>query len=560
MRFSLDSIRLQAGFAALGPPFVTPVAPAGIPSPELIAVSRPAAELLGLDADGLLDANGSSSPIAELLCGNRLLPGSQPVASVYAGHQFGIWAGRLGDGRALLLGECPAPPHASNAPNAPDAGEHPSPSSPPASLHDGSILSDIPGPGIAGWELQLKGSGQTPYSRGADGRAVLRSSIREFLCSEAMAALGIPTTRALAVTGSRLPVLRESIESAAIVMRMSPSFIRFGHFEHFSYSGQHQALRQLLDHVLARHYPTLVDHEEPAAALLHEVTQRTARLIAAWQSVGFTHGVLNTDNMSILGLTIDYGPFAFMDAFAFGHTPNHSDTQGRYAWGNQPYIGWWNCRALAAALQPLVRQPQALADALDAYQPAFERAMHERFRAKLGLGRTLPEDAAFIDDLLRTLERNQVDFTRFFRQLGAISSHSSPDTAVCQPEHELEALFQNPDDARLWLSRYRKRLQLDDPAARTPDETRQADRQRQQRMNAINPRYVLRTHLAETCIRSARYHFESTPSGDAAAEAFADTRKLLDVLARPFDDQPGNEAFAEAPPAWAESIQLSCSS
>jgi uncharacterized protein YdiU (UPF0061 family) len=291
------------------------------------------------------------SPVAlEVFAGNLPLSGSTPLASVYSGHQFGAWAGQLGDGRAILLGEV----------RTPAAGTQ---------------------------ELQLKGSGLTPYSRMGDGRAVLRSSIREFLCSEAMHALGVPTTRALCVTGSDEPVRRERMETAAVVTRVAPSFIRFGHFEHFSHGGQHDALRTLADFVIARFYPQCRDAANPYAALLAEVTRRTAALIARWQAVGFMHGVMNTDNMSILGLTIDYGPFQFMDGFDPAHICNHSDHQGRYAYERQPQIGHWNLFALGQALLPLIGQSDQALAALQAYPGLFAAELDQRMALKLGLPR-----------------------------------------------------------------------------------------------------------------------------------------------------------------------------
>lgn len=292
-------------FAALGQPFYTRLAPNPLRDPYWVGRSALMAKTLQLDEHWW-----QSQQALEAFSGHNHLAGSDPLASVYSGHQFGHWAGQLGDGRALLLGEI--------------------------QLSDGSA-----------WELQLKGSGLTPYSRMGDGRAVLRSSIREFLASEAMHALGVPTTRALCITGSDQPVRREEMETAAVVTRAAPSFIRFGHFEHFCYSGQHDALRHLADFVIAHFYPECQTAEQPYAALLEAVTQRTAALIAHWQAVGFCHGVMNTDNMSILGLTIDYGPFQFMDGFDPGHICNHSDTMGRYAFGNQPAVAHWNLRALA---------------------------------------------------------------------------------------------------------------------------------------------------------------------------------------------------------------------
>ncbi|HEY1102416.1 MAG TPA: YdiU family protein, partial [Burkholderiaceae bacterium] len=284
----------REGFATLGAEFYTRLQPQPLPAPYWVGRSRALAQELGLDPDWL-----DSDAALQRLTGNTLFTGSAPLATVYSGHQFGVWAGQLGDGRAILLGET-----------------------------------------SSGHEIQLKGAGRTPYSRGGDGRAVLRSSIREFLCSEAMHGLGIPTTRALAVTGSDAPIYREERETAAVVTRVAPSFIRFGHFEHFAARGEHEALRVLADFVIDRFYPECRSattlEANPYANLLQAVSERTAQLMAQWQAVGFCHGVMNTDNMSILGLTIDYGPFQFLDGFNPGHICNHSDSSGRYAYNQQP--------------------------------------------------------------------------------------------------------------------------------------------------------------------------------------------------------------------------------
>ena len=299
-------------FAALGPAFFTRLAPTPLPAPHWVGSNEALAQELGLDSDWF-----QSDAALQVFSGNQRLPGTDPLASAYSGHQFGMWAGQLGDGRAILLGET-----------------------------------------AAGTEVQLKGSGLTPYSRRGDGRAVLRSSIREFLCSEAMHALGIATTRALCITGSPEPVRRESIETAAVVTRTAPSFIRFGHFEHFASRNQLAELRQLADYVIDRHYPECRNSQafdgNAYAALLQAVSERSATTAAQWQASGFCHGVLNTDNMSILGLTIDYGPFQFLDAYVPNHVCNHSDTQGRYAFHHQPNIVYWNLLRLGQALQPLI--------------------------------------------------------------------------------------------------------------------------------------------------------------------------------------------------------------
>jgi uncharacterized protein YdiU (UPF0061 family) len=441
---------------------------------------------------GLADWLDSDNALA-LLSGSLVAHGPRPHASVYSGHQFGVWAGQLGDGRALMLGEIDSPAGA--------------------------------------MEVQLKGSGLTPYSRMGDGRAVLRSSIREFLGSEAMHALGIPTTRALAVVGSPLPVRRETLETAAVVTRIAPSFLRFGHFEHFAHSANDSAaLRRLLEASMARYFPELQDAAEPAAALLGEVALRTARLMAQWQAVGFCHGVMNTDNMSLLGLTIDYGPFGFLDAFDPGHICNHSDHQGRYAYARQPGAAFWNLHALAQALLPAVGgQPEAASElllaALEPYKAEYARCMLAALRAKLGLASEHDDDQALIDDLMRLMAADHADFTIAFRRL------AGADAAARDVFVDREAF-----DA--WALRYRARLALESSD----------DAERAGRMNRVNPKFVLRNHLAQTAIERAQ-------QGD-----FSEVQRLLQVLEHPFDEQPEHAAYADHPPAWANQIEVSCSS
>ncbi|HKW84660.1 MAG TPA: YdiU family protein, partial [Burkholderiaceae bacterium] len=387
-------------------------------------------------------------------------------------------------------------------------------------------------------ELQLKGCGRTPYSRMGDGRAVLRSSIREFLCSEAIDGLGIPTTRALCICGSDLPVRREQIETAAVVTRVAPSFIRFGHFEHFAHHGQPERLRRLADFVVERFYPECAGAARPALALLGAVTRRTAELMAQWQSVGFCHGVMNTDNMSILGLTIDYGPFGFLDAFDPGHICNHSDHQGRYTWARQPNVAFWNLHALAQALLPLIDDSDAALEELEAYKDVFAQAMLGRWRAKLGLQASEEEDRELIDDLLRRMASDRSDFTITFRRLcGFDSAADAPNTA-------LRDLFMDREAFDAWGRRYAARLARENSV----------DAERALRMRAVNPKYVLRNHLAEVAIRAAEQG------------RFDEIERLLKVLRRPFDEQVAgvasetSEAYAGFPPEWAQSIEVSCSS
>ncbi len=478
-------------YARLGSPFVTPWQATPLPEPHWVACSDALASDLGWPADW------SQQPgMLDVLAGNRPWPGSEPLASVYSGHQFGVWAGQLGDGRALWLGEMDTP--------------------------------------LGPMEFQLKGSGPTPYSRRGDGRAVLRSSIREFLCSEAMHALGIPSTRALAVVGSPAKVLRETIETAAVVTRVAPSFIRFGHFEHFAANDQPQAVQQLLDFCRQALGLGLNQQGDPALALLHDVVERTALMMAHWQAIGFCHGVMNTDNMSILGLTLDYGPFQFMDAYDPSHICNHTDSQGRYAFARQPRIAHWNLHALGQALMAVVDDADAILAALDAYPALFQGHWLAQMRCKLGGLDAQADDGDWIHALLEWMSADRVDHTIFWRRLShAVADWQSglaPESAFA-PVTDLAL-----DRARLdvWLARLRHRLSGHGDAGR--------------RMLQRNPKYVLRNHLAEVAIRSAQ-------AGD-----FGMVGDLLRVLQSPYDEHPSHAEWADFPPDWAQHIEISCSS
>ncbi|HWW69505.1 MAG TPA: YdiU family protein, partial [Duganella sp.] len=408
-----------------------------------------------------------------------------------------VWAGQLGDGRAILLGE----------------------------------VATAEGP----MELQWKGAGLTPYSRMGDGRAVLRSSIREFLCSEAMHALGIPTSRALSVAGSDQGVVRETIETSAVVIRMAPSFVRFGSFEHWFYRNKPEELKILADYVIDRFYPALRAEENPYVALLSEVARRTAHMIAHWQVVGFMHGVMNTDNMSILGLTLDYGPFGFMEAFDPDHICNHTDQQGRYSYANQPQVGHWNCYALGQALLPLIGEVEAAQAALDVYQPAFAAKLDELLHAKLGLTQLEQHgdaDRALFDAMFALIQSNGVDFTLFFRRLGGLRA------ADAGGDEPLRDLFIDRPAFDAWAIQYRERLQ-----AEASDDTA-----RQLAMNQINPKYVLRNYLAQVAIEKAQN------------KDFSEVERLLAVLRRPYDEQPEHDHYAALPPDWASHLEVSCSS
>lgn len=486
----IDVARWRNGFGALSAAFYTRLAPTPLPEPYWVGRSERVADMLGLDNPWM-----ASDAALQAFTGNRVLPGTEPLASVYSGHQFGHWAGQLGDGRAILLGELQTP--------------------------DGT-----------GLEVQLKGAGLTPYSRMGDGRAVLRSSIREFLCSEAMAALGIATTRALCVTGSDAPIRRETVETASVVTRVAPSFLRFGHFEHFSYGDDHVRLRELADYTIARYYPQCLETPDfggnPYAALLQAVSERTAALLAQWQAVGFCHGVMNTDNMSMLGLTIDYGPFQFLDAFDPGHICNHSDTQGRYAFNRQPNMAYWNLFCLGQALLPLIGEQEFALQALESYKTVFPEALHQRFAAKLGLDELHQSDLSLIESILKLLADGRVDYTIFWRRL----SHF----VAAGDAEPVRDLFPDRAALDLWLQRYEERITGQDRAA--------AGRT----MLGVNPKFILRNHLGEQVIRSAKL------------KDFSELTRLMQVLDHPFDEHPALQDYAGFPPDWASGIEISCSS
>jgi uncharacterized protein YdiU (UPF0061 family) len=361
---------------------------------------------------------------------------------------------------------------------------------------------------------------------------VLRSSIREYLCSEAMAALGIPTSRALSVIGSDQLAMRERPETTAVVTRMAPSFVRFGSFEHWYYNNRREELKTLADHVIAGFYPELQAASNPYQALLAEVTRRTAQLMAQWQAVGFMHGVMNTDNMSILGLTLDYGPFGFMEAYDPGHICNHTDQQGRYAYARQPQIGHWNCFALGQALLPLIGSVEETEAALGNYQAIYGAKLDELLHAKLGLASRQPDDDKLLDAMFALMQGSHVDFTLFFRRLGNLRLDGSGG------DEALRDLFIDRAAFDAWALQYRARLKLENSQ----------DRSRKLAMDASNPKYVLRNYLAQTAIERAQ------------EKDFSEVRKLQQILENPFDEQPQHARYAELPPDWARGLEVSCSS
>ena len=495
---------------------VVPVRPV---APQLVAYSPETAALIDLDA-----AACASPLFTRVFSGDLVLPGMDPHAACYGGHQFGNWAGQLGDGRAINLGE-----------TVNRRGEH--------------------------WTLQLKGAGPTPYSRRADGLAVMRSSLREFLCSEAMHHLGVPTTRALSLilTGERVERDmfydgRVEEEPGAVVCRVAPSFLRFGNYELFAARGELDILRRLADFTIRTLFPHL---GEPSPAVygqwFAEVCRTTAELMVHWLRVGFVHGVMNTDNLSILGLTIDYGPYGWLEDYDPYWTPNTTDAAGRrYCYGRQPTIAHWNLAQLANALHPLMGDPAPLEQALTDYSRRFEEGWQAAMAAKLGLKAFAADtDTALVQDMLGLLAEVETDMTLFYRHLAEIPAGTADDRPATETlAAPLMVALYRPDQATAaylehlgsWLDRYRARLRHDGLD----------DRERQQRMDAVNPKYVLRNYLAQLAI------------DDIAAGNFSLTHELLDVLRHPYDEQPGRERFAEKRPEWARHrpgcSMLSCSS
>lgn len=485
----------------------TRVEPTPVAAPRLLAWSDDLGELLGVARPA------ATGTVADALAGNRLLPGMEPYAARYGGHQFGHWAGQLGDGRAITLG-------------------------------------DIEGTNGSRYELQLKGAGRTPYSRTADGRAVLRSSLREFACSEAMHWLGIPTTRALSLVATGESVIRDMFydgnpapEPGAVVCRVARSFVRFGNFQILAAAREDGTLRQLADHVMREHYPGVSSYE----ALFAEVCRRTARLLVDWMRVGFVHGVMNTDNMSVLGETIDYGPYGWLEGYDPMWTPNTTDAPTlRYTYGNQPGIAQWNLARFGEALLPLVRDPAPLEAALKEYADLFNAGWRQAIAAKLGLASLdRPGDEELMNELFVALQQEETDFTIFFRRLVDLTLDESRDVDLLGTVKD--SFYSDENEGKrsvmgAWLRRYADRVKSE---GRDEEERRAA-------MNAVNPKYVFRNYLAQNAI-------DALAQGDASV-----LEELMNVLQRPFDEQPGRERFAERRPEWARRkagcSALSCSS
>jgi serine/tyrosine/threonine adenylyltransferase len=467
----------------------SPVVPSRLDQPTKVSSNSLLATQLGIDPADL-----ESQTMLDLVSGNFGTANIKPIALVYSGHQFGVWAGQLGDGRAMTLGELPV------------------------TGADGKTEL---------WDIQLKGAGPTPYSRFADGRAVLRSSIREYLCSEAMHGLGIASTRALCLLDSKTRIYREDVESGAIVCRVARSHIRFGSFEHFHYRNQPEGVAALADYVIDRHFPEWAAEHNRYLKLFTQTVENTAKMIAQWQAVGFSHGVMNTDNMSILGDTLDYGPFGFLDSYNPNFICNHSDSHGRYSFKNQPSVGLWNLNALATSLMSLLSSDELIA-VLKTYEPHYLTHYRALMAAKLGLLEYRDDDEQLLNSLLELLQKNAVDYSLFFRQL---CTFSATDQSV--RDH-----FIDRDAFDLWAEQYLQRL-VQQPLT---------DQQRCAKMLRTNPKYVLRNYMAQAAIEKAQ-------RGD-----YSEVNLLLRVLQNPFDEHPEAEKYAGLPPDWADHISVSCSS
>nr|WP_298374485.1 YdiU family protein [uncultured Halomonas sp.] len=493
---NLNSLQFDNAWTRLPEAFHSPVTPTSWRNTRVLDVSPLGAAQLDLESESI-----DGERLEALMAGRELLPGMTPIAQKYTGHQFGSYNPALGDGRGLLLGEAMT--------------------------------------SLGPMDLHLKGAGQTPYSRFGDGRAVLRSSIREYLAGEAMSGLGIPTTTALAVAVNDERVARERIEPGATLLRLAPSHARFGHVEWLYQRRKAEDMQTLLWHIIHRHRPEFAEAEAPFEAFFADVVERTAKLIAAWQAYGFVHGVMNTDNMSLLGLTLDYGPYAFMERYKPDWTPNHTDAGGRYAFEQQPGVGLWNLSVLAQSLTPLI-DVERLRGVLNEYEPALQRTYAQLMRARLGLTAktddddTSSGDAALVSSWLKLLEQHQVDFHNAFRALG---TYRGDEDSRRQLANALEIA---PDDKAMtaWLEDYDQRLLRE---SRSADERRLA-------MDAVNPCYVLRTHLAQEVIEAAE-------AGDSAP-----LKGLRERLASPFEQREDDARWFIPPAINAPPVCLSCSS
>ncbi len=476
----LSEISVTNPYLELGEAFYDFTTPSPLEAPELLDANSTLAIELGIDKEELF-----TKEFVEIVNGSRLFKGSKPFAMAYAGHQFGHFVPRLGDGRAINIGT------------------------------------------IGKTHLQLKGSGQTKYSRNGDGRAVLRSSIREYLISEAMYSLNIPTTRALAIIDSSHSVYREEWERGAIVLRSSSSWIRVGTFEYFAHNSRPKELEKLIEYTIAESYPHLLDESDRITLMLKEFVARSAKLIAQWMSIGFNHGVMNTDNFSIAGITIDYGPFAFLDDYDFSYICNHTDREGRYSFGNQPYIAKWNIAALFSALATQYKTIP-YESILNEFDHLYHHSYHSLMMQKLGLKKSLPSDRELLQQLLSTLQQLRIDYTLFFRELSHYSGKKEPILRT--------SLYHNPLNE--WLDIYDKRLELEELETN----------KRLEKMQAINPKYVLKNYMLQEAIDAAQ------------KREYQKVKDLFTIAQNPYSEHPEFERWSQATPDFYKNRKLSCSS
>lgn len=487
MKNTLTELNFNNTYYSLPQDFYHRVNPTHFDNPHLVTFNKEVSEMIGLDPAG-----AEKSDFAEYICGKKEIPGSNPIAMYYTGHQFGVYNKDIGDGRAILLGE-------------------------------------VINPENKKWDLHLKGAGRTKYSRQFDGRAVLRSCIREYLCGEALHYLGIPTTRSLCIIGSDEIVQREIPEMGAMLLRVAQSHVRFGSFEGFFYSDQFENIKILADYLITNHFSQLFDSDNKYYELYKEICRNTGKLIAYWQAYGFTHGVMNTDNMSVLGLTFDYGPFGFVEEFDPEFIPNHSDHHGRYSLRNQKSIAHWNLQKLGKCFIDLITSRQ-INDGLQMYIDTYRDEYIKLMRRKLGLEIPAEQDWQLVEIILECLYSSRVDYTIFFRNL------SDFDEDNFKTENPVSKMFSGTEYGK-WAAFYSKRLK----------EEQSNKSRRKELMDSVNPKYILRNYIAQRAIEKAQ------------SEDYTEINKIYKILQNPFDQQPEFEEYSKPAPEEYRNLSLSCS-
>ncbi len=487
----IDKLNFDNTYSQLPDNFYQEVKPTAVKNPFLAAFNQDCANLIDL-----CTSEKENPKIAEYLSGNLGIPGSNPIAMYYTGHQFGVYNPNIGDGRAILLGEV------RNKKN-------------------------------KKYDLHLKGSGRTRFSRQFDGRAVMRSTIREYLCSEAMFSLGIPTTRALCIIGNEDKVEREKSEPGASLIRMAETHVRFGSFEAFYYDKDYENIKILADYVIENNFIEIKKEDNKYKLFIIKVAERTAELIAKWQVFGFTHGVMNTDNMSITSLTLDYGPYGFVEEFKQEYIPNHSDHFGRYSYQNQPSIGYWNLGKLVQALQTVISSDEGV-EALETYKNVYFNSYYDLMFKKFGFQKQVEKDRKFIDNTLEILEKFEIDYTVFFRKLSNFKKVKNK-----AEDQYLKKLSVTSPDLSEWFEKYRERLKKETLG----------DNERKDLMDSVNPKYILRNYICEQVIREAEDN-----------KNYDEIDRIRKIFKNPFDEQPEHEELAIESPDWAKDLVISCSS